>query len=156
MIATFIGIRFMRFPLHVRKSSQENRRLNVILFTLSLLIVIPSIFSAVALVQESIQTSSINQFVNEEFPDDVVLDQAYNEDTKKLVVTISGDYMSKSDIANAQDSLADYGLEDVTLDIDQVPDLSELNGAELKQYLDKYISSQEEKKNIEKQDGAEN
>lgn len=156
MIATFIGVRFMRFPLHTRKSSKENRRLNVMLLILSLLIVIPSIFSAATLVQESIQTSAINQFVNEEFPDDVVLDQDYNDETQKLVVTISGDYMSKSDVASAQDSLADYGLEDITLDIDQVPDLTELNGAELKRYLDQYMSNQDENNSVERQSVTDN
>ncbi|MBA3927154.1 DUF389 domain-containing protein [Listeria rustica] len=156
MIATFIGVRFMRFPLHTMKSSKENRRMNVILIILSLLVVVPSIFSAATLVQESIRTSAISQFVKEEFPDDVVLDQDYNDETQKLVVTISGDYMSKSDVASVQDSLADYGLEDVTLDIDQIPDLNELDGAELKQYLDKYISNQEDNKSVEQQDRTAN
>lgn len=119
---------------------------------LSLFIVVPSIFSASILVQESIQKSSINQFVTNEFADYVVLNQSYNEDKELLTVTISGAPMPKSKVQIIQQDLPDYGLDKVTLDIDQVPDFTELKGSEVTKYIDQYIKKkldEEDSKNVE-------
>ncbi len=152
MIATFIGIRFMRFPLHEAKSSKHTRRINIFLIVLSLFIIIPSIFSASILVQESMEKSSINQFVNKEFSDYVVLDQSYNEEKHLLTVTISGSPMSKDTVQSIENDLPDYGLDDVKLDVDQIPDLTELKGSQVTDFIDQYIEKKlDAHKSVEEQ-----
>lgn len=153
-IATFIGVRFMRFPLHKEKTKKENRRIIIFTTILSLLIVVPSIFSASALVQASIQKSAIKQFVDDEFADYVVLNQSYNEANEVLTVTISGTPMPKSEVESIQADLPEYGLDKVSLDIDQVPDFTELKGSDATKYIDQYIKKkldEEKSKNVEEQ-----
>lgn len=153
-IATFIGIRFMRFPLYTQKSSKDHRRINIWIISLSLLIVVPSIYSASVLVQESIKKSSINQFVSDEFSDYVVLDQSYNEEKDTLTVTISGSPMPKNKVQEISGDLSDYGLGGVTLDVDQIPDFTELKGGEANKYIDAYIQKkldEEKNKSVEEQ-----
>ncbi|WP_088810451.1 MULTISPECIES: DUF389 domain-containing protein [Listeria] len=152
MIATFIGIRFMRFPLHTAKNSKHTRRINIFLIILSLFIIIPSIFSASILVQDSMEKSSINQFVTNEFSDYVVLDQSYNEDKHVLTVTISGSPMPKSTVQSIEQDLPDYGLDDVKLDVDQIPDLTELKGSQVTKFIDQYIKKNyDTNKSVEEQ-----
>lgn len=152
VIATFIGIRFMRFPVMARLTNKDMRKINTYLILVSLLIVIPSIFSASTLVRESIRKSAINQLLNEKFSDYVVLNQDYDKEKSKLIVTVSGDRIPKARIQELQKELPDYGLANVSLEIDQVPNLSELDSNQMSKYLDQYIKSRldkEKDKNVE-------
>lgn len=152
VIATFLGIRFMRFPVVARLTNKDARKMNGYLILISLLIVIPSIFSASTLVRESIRKSAINQLVNEKFSEYVILNQTYDKEKRKLILTVSGERLPRSSIQVLQKELPDYGLDNVTLEVDQVPNLSELDGNQMSKYLDQYFKNrieQETDKNVE-------
>lgn len=152
VIATFLGIRFMRFPVVARLTNKDARKMNGYLILISLLIVIPSIFSASTLVRESIRKSAINQLVNEKFSEYVILNQTYDKEKRKLILTVSGERLPRSSIQALQKELPDYGLDNVTLEVDQVPNLSELDGNQMSKYLDQYFKNrieQETDKNVE-------
>lgn len=152
VIATFIGIRFMRFPVVARLTNKDARRMNIYLILISLLIVIPSIFSASTLVRESIRKSAINQLVNEKFSEYVILNQTYDKEKRKLILTVSGERLPRSSIQELQKELPEYGLDNVTLEVDQMPNFSELDGNQMAKYLDQYFKNrieQETDKNVE-------
>ena len=152
VIATFIGIRFMRFPVVARLTNKDARKMNGYLILISLLIVIPSIFSASTLVRESIRRSAINQLVNEKFSEYVILNQTYDKEKRKLILTVSGERLPRASIQALQKELPEYGLDNVTLEVDQVPNLSELDGNQMSKYLDQYFKNrieQETDKNVE-------
>ena len=152
VIATFLGIRFMRFPVVARLTNKDARKMNGYLILISLLIVIPSIFSASTLVRESIRKSAINQLLNEKFSEYVILNQTYDKEKRKLILTVSGERLPRSSIQALQKELPDYGLDNVTLEVDQVPNLSELDGNQMSKYLDQYFKNrieQETDKNVE-------
>lgn len=146
VIATFIGIRFMRFPM-VTNVTRETRKIHYFLIFLSFLIVIPSIFSASVLVKESIQKSAVNQLINEEFSDYVILNQDYDKEEQTLTLSVSGEHMTPAEIQEIQAELPEYRLKDVTLIIDQIPNLSKLTGDQVTKYLDQYIKSRLDKEN---------
>lgn len=140
IIATFISIRLMKFPLRtasVRNSKFVNRALIII----ALLIVVPSIASAASLVQESVTKSAINQLIENQFKDYVILDQTYNKANNSLTLTISGNYLTKAELEQIKSDLPSYGLDNVALTIDQVPDMSRLEGKEFANHLDQYIKN---------------
>lgn len=152
VIATFIGIRFMRFPMATPITNKDTRKINYFLIFLSFLIVIPSIFSASALVKESMQKSAVSQLINEEFADYVVLNQDYDSADQILTLSISGERMTPAEIQGIQKELPEYGLSEITLKVDQVPNLSKLDGDQVTQYLDQYINNrleQEKDKDVE-------
>lgn len=152
VIATFIGIRFMRFPVVARLTNKDARKMNGYLILISLLIVIPSLFSASTLVRESIRKSAINHLVNEKFSEYVILNQTYDKEKRKLILTVSGERLSRASVQALQKELPDYGLDNVTLEVDQVPNLSELDGNQMSKYLDQYFKNrieQEADKNVE-------
>ena len=152
VIATFIGIRFMRFPVVARLTNKDARKMNGYLILISLLIVIPSIFSASTLVRESIRKSAINQLVNEKFSEYVILNQTYDKEKRKLILTVSGERLPRASIQALQRELPEYGLDNVTLEVDQVPNLSELDGNQMSKYLDQYFKNrieQETDRNVE-------
>ncbi|GKQ43430.1 membrane protein [Companilactobacillus sp. RD055328] len=143
--ATFIGVRFMRFPLHQKISADENKKLTKLLVIISLLIVIPSVFSASNLVQESIRTTAINQLIDNDFSDYIVLNQKYNEDKKSLTLTVSGERLSKKEISKIENDLPEFGLKDTKLTIKQLPNLNELDSRDATKYIDQYIDNKLEK-----------
>ncbi|MFV0556046.1 MAG: DUF389 domain-containing protein [Lactovum sp.] len=150
MIATFIGVRFMKFPLRSKIRDKKYKKVNTFLILCSLLIIIPSIFTASSLVRESFEKTAVTHLVEEEFSDYIVLNQSYNKEKKTLVLTVSGEKISSEKIEKIQNEMSDYGLDDVMLDIDQVPDMSELSGSEFTQYLDQYIKNKLEEENTKK------
>ncbi|WP_368251342.1 DUF389 domain-containing protein [Enterococcus sp. 2201sp1_2201st1_B8_2201SCRN_220225] len=147
IIATFIGIRFMRFPRANNVTNKDTRKVRYFLIILSLLIVIPSIFSASVLVKESIQKSAVNQLINEEFSDYIILNQDYDQKKETLTLSVSGEHLTPTEVEEIQAELPEYGLEDVTLNIDQIPNLSNLTGDQVTKYLDQYVKSRLNKEN---------
>ncbi|MFV0558589.1 MAG: DUF389 domain-containing protein [Enterococcus sp.] len=141
MIATFIGIRLMQIPQAIAAKTELSRKFSGVLWGVAILIVIPSIFSAGTLVQESIRKSAVNQVVEDKFSDHVVLNQNYDSNKKHLTLMISGEKMSAEEVDEISAELPDYGLKDVTLEVEQVPDLNELSGVQAAEYLDQYIKS---------------
>ena len=67
-------------------------------------------------------------------------------------MTVSGERLSRASVQSLQKELPDYGLDNVTLEVDQVPNLSELDGNQMSKYLDQYFKNrieQEADKNVE-------
>ncbi|MDM7645266.1 DUF389 domain-containing protein [Lactococcus lactis] len=151
IVATVIGIRVMKFPVHYKVSINKNR-INLFLLVISILIMIPSIISASSLVQDSVRKYTINNFLKNEFKDYVILDQNYKNSQNKLVLTVSGKKINASKMNNLKESLSSYGLKKVTLEVIQIPELGNLKGEELSKYLDQYIQNKLDEntdKNIE-------
>lgn len=138
-IATFIGIRFMGIASAVNANKRQNPRINIALAVLSVLITIPSIFSAVTLVQESLISTGITSLIDEQFADNVVIDQSYDEQKELLTVTVTGKRLSQEEVTAIESSLPDYGLADTNLVINQVPDINALTGEQAAAFLDRYL-----------------
>lgn len=157
VIATFIGIRAMRFPLQTKMNANETSKMNYLLLIVALLIIFPSIISATSLVKDSVRKSAINQLLNNEFSDYIILNQNYNKPQNALTLTISGQPLEEADITNIEKKLPDYGLKKTKLSVVQIPKLTDLDDSELAKYLDKYIQNkldQEADKNVEQKKEA--
>ena len=138
-IATFIGIRFMGIASAVNANKRQNPRINIALAVLSILITIPSIFSAVTLVQESVISTGITSLIDEQFAENVVIDQSYDEQKEQLTVTVTGKRLSQEEVTAIESSLPDYGLADTDLVINQVPDINALTGEQAAAVLNRYL-----------------
>jgi uncharacterized hydrophobic protein (TIGR00271 family) len=152
VIATFIGIRVMRFPLQTKAKANETRKINYLLLIIALLIIFPSIISATSLVKDSVRKSAITQLLNNEFSDYIILSQDYNKSQNVLTLTISGQSLEEVDITNIEKKMPDYGLKQTKLSIIQIPKLTDLDDSELAKYLNKYIQNKLEQgtdKNVE-------
>lgn len=141
VIATFIGIRSMKFPFSEKTNNQKGNKVNLLLIIVGIIILIPSIISAATLVQDSLRSTAINKLLATELSDHIILNQTFDESTDKLTVTISGNYLTTKEVESLEDKLPEYGLNRMLLDIDQVPDLSDLSGADLTKYLDQYFEN---------------
>ncbi|WP_214851181.1 DUF389 domain-containing protein [Exiguobacterium sp. s193] len=138
-IATYIGIRFMGIAGALHKRQRQDRRITITLAVLSILITVPSMFSAVTLVQQSLISTGISALIDEQFTDSVVIDQSYDEEKEQLTVTVTGKRLSQEEMTTIESSLPDYGLAGKDLVINQVPDLNKLTGEQAASVLNRYL-----------------
>ncbi|WP_337874860.1 DUF389 domain-containing protein [Exiguobacterium sp.] len=147
-IATFIGVKFMGISQVLTKQDANHKKINRLLIGLSVLIVVPSIFSAATLVQDSIVRTGINNFIEEEFSDAIIISQDYQEDDDLLLVTTTGKRLTNEELAEIESRLPDYGLHAIELSVTQVPDLNGLSGEKVAELLQKYLESRLQQFNL--------
>ncbi|MFV0559788.1 MAG: DUF389 domain-containing protein [Enterococcus sp.] len=138
ILATFIGTQFMRYPYQKIKSP-ENKKMNRLLLIIAILILIPSISSATLLVQESMTKTSINTMITNELADYTVLKQTYTSKNNSLDLVVSGKHLTTDEKEELNKKLPKYGLENLTISFEQVPNLNELTGEEATKYIEQYI-----------------
>ncbi len=117
------------------KQDANHKKINRLLIALSVFIVVPSIFSAATLVQDSIIRTGINNFIEEEFSDAIIISQDYQEDDDLLLVTTTGKRLTEEELAEIGSRLPDYGLRTIELSVTQVPDLNGLSGEKVAELL---------------------
>lgn len=91
------------------------------------------------LVQESLISTGITSLIDEQFAENVVIDQSYDEQKELLTVTVTGKRLSQEEVTAIESSLPDYGLADTNLVINQVPDINALTGEQAAAVLDRYL-----------------
>lgn len=147
-IATFIGVKFMGISQELTKQDTNHKKFNRALIGLSVLIIVPSIFSATTLVQDSIVRTGINNFVEEEFSDAIIISQDYEEDDSMLLLTTTGKRLTNEELAELEAKLPDYGLQSIQLSVTQVPDLNGLSGEQAARILQQYLESRLQQFNL--------
>lgn len=134
LIATFVGVKFL---LRSDNSVQltKNVRINIFILVLAIFITVPSIFTAYILTRQSVLTLSIERFIDEELKETVVVNHSYSDETQMLTVTTLGNRFNATERAALNESLVDYGLEEIDLTLIQVPDLNQLDKERLEELL---------------------
>lgn len=139
IIATVIGVRLMMMRNHSLQNTKEEAKMQKMLIALSLVVVIPSIFSASSLVRESMKKEALSRFLSEQFADHVIISKNYNTDTKVLTLTISGKHLSKEALEEIYAKRTEYGVEDILFDVDQMPSLDNLDAERLTEFIRKLV-----------------
>ncbi len=133
--ATYVIVRYLRFPYKKYSSKQERRKNIMIVSFVSLIMTIPSfiIFRNVfkQYKQEQKVTSFINEYIgkNSIFLDDHQL-ISLDDGSQKLILKVYGDSISKQKLSYYQQGLAKTNMENTTIEI--IP-TSEINLTKVQQ-----------------------
>ena len=135
-ISTFIVTKMLRLHMKNKVDSERERRVKRIIIIASVIVMIPSIISAVWMIRKTIYEKDLNYFISSELPEQYILSKNIDYKNNIIELVTIGDIITSDKLRDLNKSLSSYGLKDKRLDIKQ-------EGIDLNN-LDKYINSLKE------------
>ena len=122
-LATFLIVRFLRFHKKQFEEPAREKRVKQYIMALVLVTIIPSVYTAYRVVQRSVFEQKANLFINREldFEKCKIIGKHlfFSPDSSAIEVTLFGEIQEKEEIAEREKKLADFGLENTKLIINQ-------------------------------------
>ncbi len=123
-LATFLVIKYLRFPVAHYLNSAKRRRISRLIYFLAILVVIPSVLTFINIYNQEIFKQTAGQFVQKEtvYEGTQVIKSNIDPVHKKIDLYLIGEMVPQSVIKEWQSKLPEYGLKDVQLNIYQSAD----------------------------------
>ena len=134
MIATLVGLKIYYGDIFEGKRRMPLKQ-QVIFYIGSLLVVLPSIYTATILVQDTARDNSLKKFISKELNNYYVFDDSINKKNKVITLKIVGDNIKNQDIKNLEKKLGKYNLGKYSLNIKQISNEKYLTVQDLSKYL---------------------
>ena len=121
-LSTFIVLRLLSFPKVKFVNPKIERKVKIYVFTVLLLIVIPSVFKFYHIIHESIFIQNADNFIKSEIsinPEIEVLTKElnYGDEYSEIVLNIGGKYINEEQVNNWKLQLTNYEMGNVNLEI---------------------------------------
>ncbi len=131
-LSTFLFVRFLKFPLKQEVDKAHTIKVKRYIYIVVTITVLPSIYFAYQIVQQTIFKTNAVNFINKEFvfKQSQVINKTYTysrNDSNKIEVLLTGEKIDQSSIEKLRKKLPDYSLNKVRLIIKQGFD----NGSDL-------------------------
>ena len=144
MIATLVGLIVYSGNIFEARNKISIKK-QIIFYIVSLIIIIPSIYTATTLVQDTARENSLKKFISRELKNHYVFDNSINKKDKTVTLKIVGDAFKKQDIEKLEKKLEKYKLKNYKLKIQQLSNEKYLTV----QDLSKYLNEEKTKENTE-------
>ena len=144
MIATLIGLKVYSGNIFKAEGKISIKK-QIIFYIGSLIIIIPSIYTATTLVQDTARDNSLKKFISKELNNYYVFDDSIDKKNKVITLKIVGDIVKNQDIKNLEKKLGKYNLGKYSLKIKQISNEKYLTA----QDLSKYLNEEKTKENTE-------
>tara|TARA_B100001121_G_C18668227_1_gene612475 strand:+ start:263 stop:1723 length:1461 start_codon:yes stop_codon:yes gene_type:complete len=160
-LATFMVLRLLKFPLVQFVDPKVERKVKLYVFSVILLIIIPSVFKFSNMIKKSIFEQNAELYVekvimiNDNIRIVDIPKYEYEDENSKITLNISGEYVSKDRINDWKRQLVNYDLVDTKLKINNLTqqeiDEAELLGTYLKDRDNQINTISHEKDSISSQ-----
>ena len=134
MIATIVGLIVYSGNIFEARNKISIKK-QIIFYIVSLIIIIPSIYTATTLVQDTARENSLKKFISRELKTHYVFDNSINKKDKTVTLKIVGDAFKKQDIEKLEKKLEKYKLKNYKLKIQQLSNEKYLTAQDLSKYL---------------------
>ena len=134
MIATLVGLRVYSGNIFKAEGKISIKK-QIIFYIVSLIIIIPSIYTATTLVQDTARDNSLKKFISKELNNYYVFDDSIDKKNKVITLKIVGDIVKNQDIKNLEKKLGKYNLGKYSLNIKQISNEKYLTVQDLSKYL---------------------
>lgn len=120
-ISTAFITLILRVPYHRSISQKQQRRVNAIIITISVIVVLPSCYIAAKTVHDSFIETNINTYLDREFAftDTQVVKSSVDNDKKIITVSLVGETIPNDVIKTLEEELPEYNLGDYKLHVMQ-------------------------------------
>lgn len=138
--ATFIGVRTFQFKRCKTGAEAHDKKIRLIMSTIAVVTLIPSVYLTVGMVRESIYTNAAETFIKDEFDHEKinVVSQNIDFDNKKIDVVLVGNELSNDEIEGIRQKMTEHKtLSDTQLNVRQSAHLDEIE-----QYVGEMLSGQ--------------
>ena len=144
MTATLVGLIIYSGNIFEARNKISIKK-QIIFYIGSLIIIIPSIYTATTLVQDTARENSLKKFISGELKNHYVFDNSINKKDKTVTLKIVGEAFKKQDIEKLEKKLEKYKLKNYKLKIQQLSNEKYLTA----QDLSKYLNEEKTKENTE-------
>jgi len=123
-LSTFLFVRFLKFPLKQAVDTVHAARVKRYIYIVVTITVLPSVYFAYQIVQQTIFKTNAVNFINKEFvfKQSQVINTTYTynrKDSNQIIVLLTGEKIDQATIAKLIKKLPDYSLNKVRLVIKQ-------------------------------------
>ncbi|MBR4882482.1 MAG: DUF389 domain-containing protein [Bacteroidales bacterium] len=122
-LASFLMVRYLKFPLVKFSDETKQKKVHRIITAFTIILIIPSIYSAVTVIKENNFNQAANKFVahNKTIGNSYIYDHTITHRARKstLSVSIAGEALSQADINKLHEQLHLYGIEKEQFHINQ-------------------------------------
>ena len=134
MTATLVGLIVYSGNIFEARNKISIKK-QIIFYIGSLIIIIPSIYTATTLVQDTARENSLKKFISRELKTHYVFDNSINKKDKTVTLKIVGEAFKKQDIEKLEKKLENYKLKNYKLKIQQLSNEKYLTAQDLSKYL---------------------
>ena len=144
MMATLVGL--IIYSGNIFEAGHKiSIKKQIIFYIGSLIVIVPSIYTAATLVQDTATENSLKKFISGELKNHYVFDNSVNKKDKTVTLKIVGEAFKKQDIEKLEKKLEKYKLKNYKLKIQQLSNEKYLTA----QDLSKYLNEEKTKENTE-------
>lgn len=123
-LATFLTVRTLKFPFVKFSDPLKQRKVNKIITAFTIILILPSIYSAFMVIKESNFNQTAKEFIkeNRNIGNSYIYDYSIHHaghKPAKIHISIAGESLSDEDIAQLERNLIKYGIEKEQLSINQ-------------------------------------
>ncbi len=113
-LATFLTVLYLKFPITTFADPSKQKKVNRMITTFTIILIIPSIFSAIMVIKENNFNQTAKSFIN----DNKTLDKSYIYDYKiehrhkpaTIEIAIAGEALSDNEIEKIYESADQHGI----------------------------------------------
>ena len=144
MMATLVGL--IIYSGNIFEAGHKiSIKKQIIFYIGSLIVIVPSIYTAATLVQDTATENSLKKFISKELNNHYVFYNSVNKKDKTVTLKIVGEAFKKQDIEKLEKKLEKYKLKNYKLKIQQLSNEKYLTA----QDLSKYLNEEKTKENTE-------
>ena len=133
-LATFLMVRYLKFPVNKFVDPKREKMVKRSIMFFTLLVMIPSFFTAISVVRESAFNSQVIKFVNDLQKNEILKDsqiisyeKVYDKKSPTLTLTVIGDEVSSAEIDTLRMMMVnDYSLASTQLRVRQTSHVIEV------------------------------
>ncbi len=123
-LATFLTVRYLKFPLVKFSDPVKQKKVHQSITLFTLILIIPSIYSAVIVIKENNFNQTAKKFVadNKNLPNSYIYDYQISHRTRKastITISIAGEALTQKEINRLHESLAEHNIKKDQLIINQ-------------------------------------
>ena len=144
MIATLVGL--IVYSGNIFEAGHKiSIKKQIIFYIGSLIIIIPSIYTATTLVQDTARENSLKKFISKQLTNYYVFDSSIDKKSKTVTLKVVGGNFKKQEIEKLEKNMGKYNLGNYKLKIQQLSNEKYLTA----QDLSKYLNEEKTKENTE-------
>ena len=134
MLTTLIGLKVYSVGVSQTKHRMSVRQ-QIVFYVGSLIVMIPSIYTAALMVNDTAREEALKNFISKELTNDYVFDNSIDKKSKTVTLKVVGGGFKKQEIEKLEKKMEKYNLGNYKLKVEQLSNQKYLTAQDLSKYL---------------------
>ena len=134
MLTTLIGLKIYSVGISRTKHRMSVRQ-QIVFYVGSLIVIVPSIYTAAVLVNDFAREEALKNFISKELTNDYVFDNSIDKKSKTVTLKVVGGGFKKQEIEKLEKKMGKYNLGNYKLKVEQLSNQKYLTAQDLSKYL---------------------